>query len=152
MSGIAVGLRLISKYLAERAFWFDDYAILLTLVSGIPSSVLLGQYLPRNGVGKDLWTVPFPKITTFIHIFFTVELLYFFQVACMKLSILCFYLKIFPNGRFKYILWATIIFDAVFGFIFIFAALFQCRPIQFFWTNWDGEHKGKCFNSNAMAW
>ncbi len=29
---------------------------------------------------------------------------------------------------------------------------FQCRPIDYFWSRWDGEHQGTCVNFNAIGW
>lgn len=79
------------------------------------------------------------------------EILYFAEVAMLKLSILFFYLRIFPDTKVRRLIWMTIIFDAIFGTIFFFLAIFQCRPISFYWKRWDGEHYGKCFDVNAMA-
>jgi hypothetical protein len=29
--------------------------------------------------------------------------------------------------------------------MFIFFCM-ECRPVSFMWTQWDGEHEGKCIN------
>jgi hypothetical protein len=31
------------------------------------------------------------------------------------------------------------------------AATFVCSPVSFSWTQWDGEHTGKCINNNSLA-
>ncbi|CAG8949283.1 hypothetical protein HYFRA_00004908 [Hymenoscyphus fraxineus] len=151
-SGVVVFLRILSKYLAQQPLWYDDFAILFTLFAGIPATVLGSHSLPKNGVGKDIWTVPAHQITEFIRIFYIMEIMYFSHIATMKLPVLFFYWKIFPHSRIKYLIWATVLFVFVYGTTFIFLGIFQCSPISFFWTNWDGEHEGKCFNSNAMTW
>ena len=147
-------MRLCSKLIIKSdqwKFWFDDLFIVITLFSGIPGSVLNVHGLTANGLGKDIWTVTFKQITDFIHVFYVMEILYFAQVALIKLSILFFYLRIFPGTGVRQLIWMTIVFDVIFGTIFFFLAVFQCRPISFYWKRWDGEHPGKCFNVNAMA-
>jgi hypothetical protein len=27
-----------------------------------------------------------------------------------------------------------------------------CRPISFFWTQWDGEHEGHCTNTQLIVY
>lgn len=147
-------LRLCSKLdtkSSQSNFWLDDLSVVVTLLSGIPGSVLNVHGLTANGLGKDIWTVTFKQITDFIHVFYVMEILYFAQVALLKLSILFFYLRIFPGMGIRRLIWMTIAFDAVFGTTFFFLAIFQCRPISFYWKRWDGEHAGKCFDVNAMA-
>ena len=133
-------------------FGLDDYFIVATLCTGIPASVMNAHGLTVNGLGKDIWTVPFKQITDFLHFFYAMEVLYFAQVALLKLSLLFFYLRIFPANTIKRIIWITIAFDVLFGIAFVLAGIFQCQPINYYWNQWDGEHKGKCFNVNALAW
>lgn len=80
------------------------------------------------------------------------EALYFSQVAELKLSLLFFYLRIFPGGMVRRLIWATVGFDALFGLGFLCLTLFQCWPIDFYWTGWDGEHQGVCLDSNRIGW
>jgi hypothetical protein len=35
---------------------------------------------------------------------------------------------------------------------FIFSCIFLCSPITFAWTQWDGEHTGKCNNNNTLSY
>ena len=136
---------------SQSNFWLDDLSVVVTLLSGIPGSVLNVHGLTANGLGTDIWTVTFKQITDFIHVFYVMEILYFTQVALLKLSILFFYLRIFPGKGVRRLIWMTITFDSAFGTIFFFLAIFQCRPISFYWKRWDGEHAGKCLDVNAMA-
>lgn len=116
-------LRLWSKFVTksnQSNFWLDDFFIVATIVSGIPGSVLNIHGLTANGLGKDVWTVTFKQITDFLHVFYVMEILYFAQVAFLKLSILFFYLRIFPGAGVRRLVWSTIAFDTMFGTIFFF--------------------------------
>jgi hypothetical protein len=147
-----VAIRLFSKLYTGADLGLDDYFITITLLAGIPSSVMAVHGLTSNGFGKDIWTVPFKQITDFIHVFYALEIFYFCQVALLKLSLLFFYLRIFPGHKIRSLIYGTIIFDTVFGLAFVFAAIFQCKPIDYYWKGWDGEHRGKCLNVNALGW
>ncbi|KAM0461542.1 hypothetical protein ACHAPV_004248 [Trichoderma viride] len=151
IAGVIVVLRIGSKIGLRLGLAPDDYAIMVTLACGIPSSVMNVRGTGGNGEGKDIWTLPFDMITRFGVFFYTLEILYFAQVMLLKMTLLLFYLQIFP-GPARRLLWATVVVNGIFGVSFMLLATFQCTPISFFWTNWDGEHKGKCLNSNAIGW
>lgn len=77
---------------------------------------------------------------------------YFLNLATLKLSLLLFYLRIFPSQKLRWLLWGTVVFDVLFGFSFVIASIVQCKPIDYFWLQWDGEHQGHCVNINALGW
>ncbi|CZR68873.1 related to integral membrane protein PTH11 [Phialocephala subalpina] len=148
-SGVAVVLRLLSRYLADSRLWLDDYTILFVMAIGIPSSVINVHGLTSNGLGKDIWTLTFKNISDVIHVRgnkLTIPL------SLVKISILLFYLRLFPGTTIRRVIYATITFNVLVGLTFDLIALLQCRPIDFYWKRWDGEHKGKCLNINALAW
>lgn len=130
----------------------DDYFIGITLMSGIPNSVLAVVGLVYHGIGKDVWTIPFDEIYTFAYYLYVMEIVYFALVALLKLSLLFFYLRIFPGTRLRQLIWGTIILNSVYGVVFVFVGIFQCRPIAHYWKHWDGEDRGTCINVNALAW
>ncbi|RFU28030.1 hypothetical protein B7463_g8306, partial [Scytalidium lignicola] len=152
ISAAIVLVRLFSKFFTHSEFGFDDYFIVLTIGTGIPSDVLTAHGIISNGLGRDIWTLTPKQITDFVRSFYAMEILYFSQVALLKLSLLCFYLRIFPGPKIRRLLWTTIIFDLCFGTVFVLAAIFQCRPISYYWKNWDGEHQGTCLNANGLGW
>lgn len=36
--------------------------------------------------------------------------------------------------------------------IFVPIAIFQCRPISYYWNRWNGDTPGTCININALGW
>jgi hypothetical protein len=76
---------------------------------------------------------------------------YFVEVMMVKLTLLLFYLRIFPGTTVQHLLWGTIVFTVSFGLVF-FLGVFQCAPISHFWQHWDGEHEGRCLDLNAIGW
>ena len=122
------------------------------LFSGVPSVVMIDKGALPNGLGRDVWTVPFDNINNFVRWLYALEVLYFFQIALLKLTLLFFFLRIFPQRTVKRVLWATIAFVIVWALVFVFVAVFQCRPISHYWLSWDKQHDGNCININAFAW
>lgn len=153
ITGVLVILRLGFKALiTQMGLAMDDWLILATTLSGVPSTYIGVHGTAANGLGRDVWTLPYNNINAFGEYFYVVEVLYFVQITLLKMSLLFFYLRIFPSNGIRNILWATVVFNAVYGIIFTFVAIFQCTPISYFWTSWDGEHEGKCIDINSMGW
>ena len=153
ITGIVVLIRIVYQLVASSAeLGLDDWFIVITLTVGISATTINSVGLVPNGLGQDVWAVPFDKLTAFIRWFYIMEILYFAQVALLKTSILFFYLRIFGHSSIKIPILGTLAFNALYGIVFIFIAIFQCQPISYYWTNWDGEHEGTCMNVNAIAW
>ncbi|KAF2026213.1 hypothetical protein EK21DRAFT_103380 [Setomelanomma holmii] len=125
---------------AEIQVGLDDYFILITLLCGQPNTIVIDRGLIPNALGRDIWTLPFDKVTAFGKYFY------------WKLSFLFFYKQIFPGRTIQKIISVAILFNILYGVAFVIVAIFQCRPISFYWTTWDGEHTGHCVNINAVAW
>lgn len=150
VSASFVIMRFAYKFWAKLDFGPDDWFALLTSAVGASDAVFNAHALPSNGIGRDAWTLSFDQITTFIRYFYILEITHFAEVAFVKLSLL-FYKRIFPAAPVRRLLWATIVFVALFGLVFVFVVAFQCSPIRYYWSSWDGEHHGTCLNINAIA-
>lgn len=161
-AAINVGFEIVSFVLVAQRFAFkiytkldlgpDDWFTLTTVILSIPLMVITIGGVSANGLGHDIWTLPFSKIYNFGKDILIMEVLYFAQVTLLKLAMLFFYLRIFPSPGVRRLLWGTIITNTVFGISFVVAAVFQCKPISYFWHVWDGEHQGRCLNQNAIGW
>ena len=152
ISATLSGIRIIFKIWSGFGVSGDDWWIAAGLFVGIPSTVLEIYGVSANGLGHDIWTVPFDDITRFDMYFYILELLYFVQVTLLKMSLLYFFLRIFPSLPVRRVLWGTVIFNSLYCLAFTLAAAFQCVPIDLFCTRWDNEHQGICLDSNAIVW
>lgn len=139
-------LRIAFKYFATgvHELGLDDFFIFLTALVTIPSAVVTCNGTLPNGLGKDIWIVPVDNIYTFLQFFFVMTMFYFLQVGLLKMSLLFFYLRIFPAKPVRRILWATVGVNAVITAIYMILDGIQCSPLSLFWTRWDGEQKGTC--------
>lgn len=94
-----------------------------------------------------------PRLTVVLsQIFYYTELLYLASVALTKISILLFYLRIFPQKSLRKIIYFTIGLCIAYMVAFVLATALQCIPVRIAWEHWDGEHHGKCIDLNADAW
>ncbi|KAI9164052.1 Satratoxin biosynthesis SC18 cluster protein [Paramyrothecium foliicola] len=131
----------------------DDWIVAMTtLFFTIPCLVINVTGLIGNGMGRDVWTVPFEQITNFGMWFHIIAVLYFAQIPLLKLSLLVFCLRIFPQRGARKWIWITIAFNGAFGIAFVIVDIFKCLPVSYFHTRWDGEHEGTCSNVNAITW
>ncbi|EKG11954.1 hypothetical protein MPH_10998 [Macrophomina phaseolina MS6] len=117
----------------------------------IPLSAL-SVVLADSGLGRDMWTVTPKDITHILYIYYFDESLYITSLSLVKISICCFYLRIFPERRFRNIVYFTIFCCAAYAIAFVVAVSLQCKPINYAWKHWDGEHEGQCINVNALGW
>ncbi|KAH7399697.1 hypothetical protein BKA66DRAFT_379542, partial [Pyrenochaeta sp. MPI-SDFR-AT-0127] len=105
-----------------------------------------------HGLGRDIWTVPPVKVTKLLRDFYNAEILYSQLTAFTKASFLFFCQRIFPSDSFRRYLKFVIISSFAYGTTFSLTYAFQCMPISYSWTRWDGAHSGKCINTRAMIW
>ncbi|KAB5515327.1 hypothetical protein GE09DRAFT_1179506 [Coniochaeta sp. 2T2.1] len=168
-SGISILLRIGCKvFIMHSDLGLDDLFTILSFCCCVPSIAITIHGTARHGVGRDIWTLKFDDITTFGFFFYILGVLYLPMVSLLKMSLLFFYLRIFFLGLAQTLLWGTIIFNAIYGIIFTFIGVFQCTPISYTWTKWDGEHEGTWYvkltyilfmssnifslNINAIGW
>ncbi|UZP35154.1 hypothetical protein NXS19_002970 [Fusarium pseudograminearum] len=152
ISGVFVFIRFATKITYSISMGLDDLLIAITMLLAAFCICINAFGSAPNGIGTDIWTLTPEQITNFGYWFYVIVLTYFILQTTMKLSLLFFYLRIFPSKGVRRLLWGTVAFICANGTIFALVATFQCRPISHFWTKWDGNHKGWCANVNGVAW
>jgi hypothetical protein len=133
-------------------FGIGDVVLIASTIIMIPLSVL-SIFLARDGLGKDIWTIPPANITEILHIYFFDEMMYITSLALTRTSILLLYLRVFSSSLlFRRCGYALIALH--FGYLVAFdlVLILQCRPINLAWTGWDHQHNGICLSINAIGW
>lgn len=67
--------------------------------------------------------------------------------SCNRVSILCFYLRIFTVREARRKIIYTLIAEVALSVSFILTFMLQCTPVSYNWTKWDMEHHGQCINT-----
>ena len=152
LAGVAffmVVIRIIArKPSLSDMFGWDDTVIILAFLTGFPLAVTQ-YYLGVHGLGKDIWTLSFADVTEVLRLFYMAEVFYLTSTVLTKVSILFFYLRVFSNHTFRWVVWGVIGACIAFYIGLLFPLVFQCTPISYAWTRWDGEHSGRCINIAA---
>ncbi|CAF3597551.1 unnamed protein product [Fusarium graminearum] len=107
--GSALGayiLRLISKCIYKSEWGADDTFMSLAAFLIIPLIVLL-QLMVSEGIGRDLRTLKDEQIVFCFQMFFFQQVTYFIVLGLVKASVLVFYLRIFPDHKFRIAVWVT---------------------------------------------
>ncbi|KAK1558151.1 CFEM domain-containing protein [Colletotrichum navitas] len=141
--------RLANKWLHISPWGWDDSSIVaayLILAAFLPASV----FALRAGAGRDIWTLDPDQITDLLLIVYIFGLLYFFGLAFIKMSIIFLYFRIFPDEKFRKVLWATQVFNLLLLISFAAGQLALCQPLNFVWVGWTKEFPGKCFDRNGF--
>lgn len=80
------------------------------------------------------------------------EVLYLSILPMTKISILCFYLRVFPKKEIRVATYVIMALCVGYLISFVLISVFQCDPINGAYLRWDGEHNFKCNNINAQGW
>lgn len=101
----------------------------------------------------DVWTVDPDTLTYGLKLFYVGESFYITILALTKISILFFYVRIFPQRSFRYACYGIMAWVGMSGLIFLLLQLFQCRPVEYAWEGWKGNFGAhSCLEINALAY
>lgn len=134
-----------------RALGWDDYTIAITVALAVPPTVF-SVLLSKNGLGKDMWTLPLKNIENVLFYYYLGEIFYFASLSFNKISLLLFILRVFPDKQFRRIVFIVCGLCVGYGVSFVFATAFQCNPINHSWLQVDSTHLGACNNINIQGW
>ncbi|UZP43045.1 hypothetical protein NXS19_010861 [Fusarium pseudograminearum] len=105
-----------------------------------------------NGTGLDIWHVRDEDITACYKIILVAEYMYAITLTLTKLSILAFFLRIFPDHNFRRMVHGTVAFIIVMSATFLVLFMLQSVPMKVFWEAWKEKNpKGVLLSTNAIG-
>ncbi|KAJ5370971.1 uncharacterized protein N7496_007063 [Penicillium cataractarum] len=141
---IALGVRTWTRLFVVRSFRVDDY---LMIFAAILSCVLTGVTLDmlNYGLGKHMWDVSLARFSPMFSLLNLIAaIIYCAATGFTKVSVLVFYLRIFPSRNFHIAVWSIVFIAAGYSFASILANIFSCNPIA---KSWDSSiTTGSCMN------
>ncbi|KAG5996155.1 hypothetical protein E4U43_002908 [Claviceps pusilla] len=153
---IAIVSRLCFKrfFSSTRSLGSEDWTILAASTLAITSSMVQTFFLMPSGLGRDVWTLDIAHLVHFAQYFYMMEILYLLLIMLVKICLSLFYLNIFPGRGIRKLLWITVGFHVAFGLAFILKTVFQCSPLEYNWTKYDGNPAtvGHCIDIHASGW
>ncbi|KAI1658361.1 hypothetical protein F4813DRAFT_46919 [Daldinia decipiens] len=132
--------------------WGHDDTIMCFVMALALAFAAISFPITNNGLGLDMWFVPHDNITEVLRLYFFDELLYVTALSLTKISILFFYLKVFPKRSFRLCTYALILTNLVYAVTYDLLLIFQCNPIRGAWLQWDGEFDTRCISINGLGW
>lgn len=155
--GIAGSFTVIARLVFKRRYNLgldtDDWLTGSLLVTSVATMVLNQYGLTNNGLGRDVWTITLQQLVDLHMYFWIASIVYFWNVGMLKVVLLVFYLRIFAScsrGIVR-LLWIFLLGTAVCMCTFVLLVIFLCNPIEFAWNRWDGQHQGRCLNTNLVG-
>ncbi|KAI5366599.1 putative extracellular membrane protein, CFEM [Septoria linicola] len=145
-----------NPYLRGSGYGADDWTMLLAFILLTPQNAVI-HAMTMAGLGLDIWTLEPDNITTLLHDFWVEAILYTFVMSTIKVSILLLYLRIWTSGTswtagFRRMCFVLIAINVAFGVALGLTVIFECSPVSYAWTRWDGEHTGKCIDYSAQSY
>ena len=80
------------------------------------------------------------------------SIFYIASITAVKLSLVCFMLRVFPDRRFRQICLGVMALVTAYGVSFVLATSFQCWPVQYTWNQVDSAYSGRCNNIHLQGW
>ncbi|KAJ0123903.1 integral membrane protein [Diaporthe amygdali] len=145
LPAVAVGMRLVSRRIIRRTLDWSDYLIIAACITVISywATALAGVVIGGLGfhVGEIIDMYGHVEVEIAFQISFALQILWAIAGGLYKISILLFYIEIFPTlkrwGR------ATMVVIFCYTLSTALAALLVCEEVE---DNWDYENlfQGKC--------
>ncbi|KAL8312708.1 hypothetical protein RB593_007103 [Gaeumannomyces tritici] len=139
----------------------DDGLTIMAYLLSLPCYYIVAFKLIDAGLGRDQWTLTPQQVNDFSYWLYVMEPIYLATIWCIKTSFLYLFIRLFATGqserfclrghlKLRHALWGTAIANTLCISSFIITFIFQCTPISFTWTKWQGQAEGTCVNVNAV--
>lgn len=164
------GIRVLSRFAAGKRGWkLDDWVIVPPVIISIALNVI-SIYIGQAWSGMSMWYLHPERVTDLLYLFFIGEVMYLVIIPLTKISVLIFYLQIFPERIYKQATQLLILLNIISLISFVCGAIFQCTPIRLVahssarkefevlmcwssgaWRIWDGNFEASCTDLNKQV-
>ncbi|KAF4463018.1 CFEM domain-containing, partial [Fusarium albosuccineum] len=151
LAGLFFVVRLASKIHGLASWGADDSLIVASFILLIPTIIMIQLAIPQ-GVGLDIWVLTDGQITAYLKSLFIFQIFYALTLTLIKASILFFFLRIFPDHKFRIAVWLTLACDLLLGVATFILTLIQRDPLRLVWEGWkDKVPRGVVFDAVKLA-
>ncbi|EAW15231.1 uncharacterized protein ACLA_058930 [Aspergillus clavatus NRRL 1] len=147
LSVISVILRVVARKKRRVKLGADDYLCFLSIVMLIAMEIELILWVAIGGNGQHQADLDMQTMMNFSKIFLANQFTYFVLCPAIKISIICFYRRLFNTRRFHLVTLALSYLIAAWGAAIFLACALQCRPLRAYW---DRRIDGHCFDGNEF--
>ncbi|KAJ5936610.1 hypothetical protein N7466_003060 [Penicillium verhagenii] len=144
---VCVVLRVVARLRRRVGFGVDDYLSIVSMVLMLAMLVELILWCTIGGNGAHVKTLDEETIENYYKIFLANQFTYFVLCPSIKISIICFYRRVFTTPRFQQYTFALNCLIAAWGTGIFLACAGQCQPLNAYWNK---SIAGHCFNANLF--
>ncbi|KAF4551619.1 Hypothetical protein D9617_13g101210 [Elsinoe fawcettii] len=144
---VFIALRMFTRGVVVRNIGPEDWTILAAWVCSLGLTICV-LFEVKFGQGHHIQTLSLEQLTGLYKALYYSILFYQAGLVLNKVSILCQYYRIFPGKNIRLAIWIMAAVTGVYGFWSIFANMFMCTPIPYFWNR--GIAGGKCLDTTAV--
>ncbi|RDW73668.1 hypothetical protein BP5796_07110 [Coleophoma crateriformis] len=154
LSWALVGLRTFVRFCLIRSVSADDLFLGATLVS-YTACIVVGLKAVQYGLGSpppsELQADDGIQLSSAMKYWFFNENLSILTVVLARITA-AIYLRpaTKPSSRPQTLLFAIAVLSTASGLAFFFTTFFQCSPVAYFWTTWQGNN-GSCTSTVVVA-
>ncbi|KAK7916888.1 hypothetical protein PG985_010496 [Apiospora marii] len=141
-----VGFRMYTRFFIMYSPGWDDFFVMLVLLSGTVGSVC-ECLATEHGMGEHFLNISDEDRVTYLRYFYISNSTYCMSTAFVKLALLFQYLRIFKEGRMRAITITVMIITAVWGAAYTFMAIVPCFPVEKYWTL---TTPGECYGFGSL--
>ncbi|KAJ5926291.1 hypothetical protein N7516_008064 [Penicillium verrucosum] len=144
---ISVVLRVFARIRRRVGFGIDDYLSLISMVLLVAMLVELILWCAIGGNGAHVMDLSPHTLMNYWKIFLANQFTYFLLCPCIKISIICFYRRLFATPIFQKVSFGLNCLIAAWGTGIFLACAGQCRPLRAYW---DHSVEGTCFDAQEF--
>lgn len=99
------------------------------------------------GMGRHVSDIPTEDVPQGLMFWWLFELFYAITTVLLRCSIALFILRICSKRIHKAIIYATTGVVIVFSIFYFFLVIFQCHPVNYYWTRFAPNPEGTCIDA-----
>lgn len=143
LSWLTVSLRCYVRIYMVKSFAIDDYFIIAALLT---FTIYCGLAIASIywGTGKHTVDLTVHQQWNAMKTWHFCEFFYPISTTCLRLSAGYFLLRISVKMSHRYIIHTLNVLNVLIGLYLWFVNIFQCKPVDYWWTRVDGQHVGEC--------
>ncbi|KAI9810673.1 MAG: hypothetical protein M1827_006132 [Pycnora praestabilis] len=133
LSTLVVFERLYARIRIARFKGADDWLMFAAWIASLMNLSVWILYA-NYGNGRHIWDIKPSELTPLAKTLWFVQIFYPISLTFVKLSILTFYLRLFPYEGFRRLVYFSMAFVVGICISSCFAFIFQCTPIHYSWA------------------
>ncbi|KAL1306841.1 hypothetical protein AAFC00_005497 [Neodothiora populina] len=144
---LVLACRLFTRTTVVKNVGADDYVIAVSFIFSVALSALIYvEY--QNGQGQHIASLSQENLGKIYKALWASIPIYSLSLTLNKISILLQYWRVFASTMTRHIVMVLFAVTTIIGFYSVFATIFMCAPVSYFWK--PEREEGHCLDRNAV--